>query len=70
MTDPHTDEVIAAGGHGADDHADAPGHEHDDHVHGAEVLGPIDWAAWGAGVLGVFIGVTMATILAVIGGAG
>jgi hypothetical protein len=68
MSDPHADEVIAAGGHGADDHGEAPGHEHDDHAHGPDALGPIDWVAWGAGALGVVIGLAMAAILASIGG--
>ena len=37
--------------HATDDHGDD--HGHDDHAHGEEPLGPIDVAAWGAGVLGV-----------------
>jgi hypothetical protein len=42
----------------ASDHGDA--HGHDDHGHGDETLGPVDVAAWGAGILGVAISVVMA----------
>jgi hypothetical protein len=47
-----------------DDHGDE--HRHDDHAHGDEPLGPIDVPAWGAGVLGVLLGlgVTLAFVLA------
>lgn len=46
--------------HAADDHGDPGGHGHDDHggavghddADAQEPLGPIDWWAWGAGVLG------------------
>ena len=34
-------------------------HGHDDHAHGEEALGPIDVAAWGAGVLGVAVGLVI-----------
>jgi len=44
--------------HSLDDHGDD--HGHDDHAHGEEALGPIDVAAWGAGVLGVLIGLVIA----------
>ena len=40
------------------DHGD--GHGHDDHANAAEALGPIDIAAWGAGVIGVAIAVVIA----------
>jgi len=43
---------------GPPDHGDAPGH--DDHGHGDETLGPVDVAAWGAGILGVAISVVIA----------
>ncbi|HYM84088.1 MAG TPA: hypothetical protein VEY67_08060 [Candidatus Dormibacteraeota bacterium] len=40
--------------------AEAGEHSHgDEHGHGDE-LGPIDWAAWGAGALGVVIGLATA----------
>lgn len=55
---------------------DAPGHEdamahhangdageehgHDDHAHAEESLGPVDAPAWGAGILGVLLGLAVA----------
>lgn len=50
--------------HATDDHGDD--HGHDDHAHADELLGPIDGPAWGAGVVGVLLGVavTVAFILA------
>ena len=33
--------------------ADAHAGGHDEHGHGADALGPIDWRMWGVGVLGV-----------------
>jgi len=42
-------------GHGHAGHG-----EHGDH---AEKLGPIDWAAWGAGMLGVGAGLVVAACL-------
>jgi hypothetical protein len=65
MTDSHDDEPIAGGPHGAADHGDAPGHEHDDHAHTSPGLGPVDWPAYGAGILGLAIGVGMAAVFAV-----
>ena len=47
--------------HETTDHGDD--HGHDDHAHGEEPLGPIDIAAWGAGVLGVVIGLAIAVCL-------
>ncbi|HET7168856.1 MAG TPA: hypothetical protein VFI69_06600 [Candidatus Limnocylindrales bacterium] len=44
--------------HATDDHGGD--HGHDDHAHGAETLGPIDTAAWGAGLLGVALGLAVA----------
>ena len=44
--------------HALDDHGDD--HGHDDHAHAEEVLGPVDRAAWGAGILGVVIGIIIA----------
>jgi hypothetical protein len=44
--------------HTTDDHGDD--HGHDDHAHAEEPLGPIDRAAWGAGVAGVLIGLAIA----------
>ena len=34
-------------------------HGHDDHGHPEEALGPIDLAAWGAGAVGVVLGLAM-----------
>ncbi len=36
---------------------------HDEHGEHAEALGPIDWAAWGAGILGVGAGLIVAFCL-------
>ena len=52
----------AVGHHLADDHGED--HGHDDHGHGEEPLGPIDIAAWGAGIVGVAVGVVIAACFA------
>ena len=63
MTSPH-DELDSPGHAGAvehhltTDHGDD--HGHDDHAHGEEALGPVDVAAWGAGVLGIVLGAAVA----------
>jgi hypothetical protein len=44
--------------HSAVDHGVDP--EHDDHAHAEEPLGPIDVSAWGAGVVGVLLGLAVA----------
>lgn len=52
--DPHAGESMV-GPHGAaDDHGDT--HGHDDHAHGGDTLGPLDRRAWGAGILGIGLG--------------
>jgi hypothetical protein len=43
--------------HATDDHGQTDGH--DDHAHAEEALGPIDVWAWGAGLLGVGLGLIM-----------
>jgi hypothetical protein len=49
--------------HAPDDHGDE--HGHDDHAHAdAEILGPIDAVAWGAGVLGIVLGLAVALAFA------
>jgi len=49
--------------HAPDDHGEE--HGHDDHAHGdEEFLGPIDTVAWGAGVLGVVLGLVVALAFA------
>jgi hypothetical protein len=61
MSDQH--QVDAAGHaeavahHAADDHGGD--HGHDDHGHAEDALGPIDLAAWGAGAVGVVLGLAM-----------
>ncbi len=62
-TDPHAADspdhpVSASVHHDLADHGDDG--EHDDHADGEEPLGPIDVAAWGAGLLGLVIGVVIA----------
>jgi hypothetical protein len=44
--------------------SDAHAEGNDDHGHDASALGPIDPAAWGAGILGVAISVVMAICFA------
>ncbi len=44
--------------HATDDHGDD--HGHDDHAHAEEALGPVDGPAWGAGILGVVLGLAVA----------
>jgi hypothetical protein len=45
--------------HAADDHGED--HGHDDHAHDdTDPLGPIDIYAWGAGALGVLLGLAVA----------
>lgn len=36
---------------------------HDDDLHGAVVLGPVDWVAWTTGALGVALGLIVALCL-------
>jgi hypothetical protein len=49
----------------SDPHAtDAPDHGHDDHAHAETALGPIDVAAWGAGVAGIAIALAIAACFA------
>jgi len=61
-TSPHDTDAPGHDGavahHALDDHGDD--HGHDDHAHAEETLGPIDRAAWGAGILGVVIGIVVA----------
>jgi hypothetical protein len=58
MSDPHaSDAPVADGPHGLDDHGET--HGHDDHGHDEEALGPIDAQAWGAGALGVALGLVI-----------
>ncbi len=52
----------AVGHHLTDDHGDD--HGHDDHAHAEVALGPIDVAAWGAGIAGVAIAIVIAACFA------
>lgn len=50
------------------DHADG-GHDaaggHDEHGHDTEALGPVNWAAWGAGALGLLVAAAMVLVFAI-----
>ena len=53
---------VAQHAHDGSAHGDA----HDDeHGHGVSALGPIDWGAWGAAVLGIASGGLVAAVLLV-----
>jgi hypothetical protein len=56
-TETHREPHGAASPHGAAD--DVAGHGHDS-MHDTEALGPIDVAAWGAGALGIALGLVVA----------
>ena len=66
-SDPHASDAMA-GPHGSmDDHGED--HGHDDHGHaGAMAAGPLDARAWGAGVLGILLGLVVAIALALSSG--
>lgn len=51
------------GPHGSGDHGDD--HGHDDHGHVEAALGPIDIQAWGAGAIGILLGLIVAACLAI-----
>ncbi|MEK6721313.1 MAG: hypothetical protein AABZ33_11685 [Chloroflexota bacterium] len=51
----------SVGPHGAtDDHGAEHGHDDHGHAHGSEALGPLDPMAWGAGALGIALGLVVA----------
>jgi hypothetical protein len=57
------DGATGLAGHAVDGHhVDA--HDPDGHGHGS-TLGPIDWRAYGAGVIGAALGLVVAAVLAV-----
>jgi hypothetical protein len=59
MSQAHAGDAPMAGEpHGLEDHGST--HGHDDHGHDEAALGPVDWPAWGAGVLGVVLGLLVA----------
>ena len=67
MTSPHDADRPGHEGavahHAPDDHGED--HGHDDHAHAdEELLGPIDAVAWGAGVIGVALGLAVALAFA------
>ncbi len=73
MSDPHAgpDPREPAGPGGVEaattgDHVGGDAHavEAEEHGHG-ESLGPIDWAAWGAGLIGLLIGLGTAVAFAI-----
>jgi hypothetical protein len=53
--------------HEPDEAGHVHGHEehggHDEHATHGEPLGPIDWGAWGAGILGIGAGLAVAFCL-------
>jgi len=53
--------------HEPDESGHVHGHEehsgHDEHADHGATLGPIDWAAWGAGILGIGAGLAVAAAL-------
>ena len=56
-----------AGPHGAGDHGED--HGHDDHGHAeGEALGAVNLAAWGAGALGIALGLVVAGAMALAAG--
>ena len=54
----HAQATVAGGheGHHSDSHGD-------DHGHAGEALGPIDWRAWGAAVLGIASALLVVVVL-------
>jgi hypothetical protein len=57
MSEPQASDIPMTGEpHGAGDHVAS----HEDHGHAEEHLGPIDWPAWTAGVMGVLLGLAVA----------
>jgi len=60
-TSPHDGDAPGHDGaiahHATDDHG--ADHGHDDHAHDSMPLGPIDVIAWGAGILGVGLGLAV-----------
>ena len=67
VENPHASDAMA-GPHGTtDDHGET--HGHDDHAHaGGTTLGPLDTRAWGAGALGIILGLVVAVALALSSG--
>jgi ABC-type Zn2+ transport system substrate-binding protein/surface adhesin len=63
IPDEHGTSHAVEGTHGSTaDHGED--HGHDDHAHGSEALGPVDWPMWGIGVLGVVVALIVTAGLA------
>jgi hypothetical protein len=64
--DPHASDAMT-GPHGSmDDHG--ADHGHDDHAHAGQAIQQVNLPAWGAGVLGVLLGVAVVIALAIASG--
>ncbi|MEO7665343.1 MAG: hypothetical protein ABIV26_09475 [Candidatus Limnocylindrales bacterium] len=64
--DRHESDAMA-GPHGVGDHGGD--HGHDDHAHAdGEALGAVNLAAWGAGALGILMGLVVALAMAMSAG--
>jgi len=62
VPDVHGASLAVEGAHGSTtDHGDE--HGHDDHAHGEEPLGGIDWQMWGVGILGVVLALVVTAAL-------
>jgi len=58
QSDPHADDAMVGPHAQPSDHGGD--HGHDDHGHADEALGPLDPRAWGAGILGIVLGLAVA----------
>jgi hypothetical protein len=63
MSDEHATGHGSGADHGAD-HGDDAGHG-DGHGHGDDGLGPVDLRIWGAGLVGVVMGLAGAIVFAI-----
>lgn len=67
-SDPHATDAPGHQASAGDDHHEPTDHGdehgHDDHAHGESPLGPVDVAAWGAGVVGIAIAIVIAACFA------
>jgi hypothetical protein len=68
--DPHAMDGTGADlPHATGDHGDDHGHDDHGHGHGEEPLGPLDPFAWGAGALGIAVGLVTIACFALATGA-
>lgn len=63
MSDTHATDAPGHANAAAGDHHDLSDHG-DDHGHDEEALGPIDFWAWGAGILGLAVALGVAACFA------